>query len=91
MAQLAGVAKLRGELWGESVREAGERSPWPTWDESERVREIARRKVADIAGADVELLETLARMCAGSAADAYANPRDRPGGPTFTVADPLTK
>jgi hypothetical protein len=74
--QLAGVAAIRGELWGGEVRaELGRRGralePWPSWDTGSKVGDIARRKMADVAGADERLLERLAKRCAAAAARAY--------------------
>jgi hypothetical protein len=43
---------------------------WPSYDESERVRRLARQRVADISG-DVRLLELLARACSRAAGEEY--------------------
>ncbi len=40
------------------------------YDDSERVRELARRRVADISG-DARLRELLARACSKAAAEEY--------------------
>lgn len=77
-SQLGGGAMLRGERWGASVasrmgtRRAAPR--WPRWEDSERVREVARRKVRDLSG-DLQLRERLAQRCATSAAKAYESKR----------------
>lgn len=72
VAQLAGVAKIRGELFAERWRRP-------------LTMELARQRVADISGPDRELRDRLAELCFQAAADAFANPRPRPGGVSFTV------
>ncbi len=76
--QLAGVCAVRGERWGAEVRlELARRirpaAPWPDYDadDGEKLRAIAKKKMADVAGADETLLERLARRCAAAAARAY--------------------
>lgn len=57
LAQLRGVAAVRGELWAASVARR-----WPTnqpWPRTERARRIAIAKVADLTP-DPRLRETLA-------------------------------
>lgn len=69
--QLAGVAAVRGELWGESVKKKRPGQPWPDFAAGGKVAELARDKMRDVAGADEKLLERLARRCAAAAARAY--------------------
>lgn len=69
--QLAGVAAVRGERWGASVREKKPGEAWPSYDAGGKVAEMARAKMRDVAGADEKLLERLARRCAEAAARAY--------------------
>lgn len=70
--QLAGVAAVRGELWGEHVKQrCPDRPPWPEYVAGGKVWTIAREKMADVAGADERLLERLAKRCAAAAARAY--------------------
>jgi hypothetical protein len=71
VAQLAGVAKVRGEIWTERHRKP-------------MSLDVARDLVRDIAS-NAELLERLAELAHQAAADALANPRPRPGGVSFKV------
>lgn len=71
-AQLGGVAMARGIRWAHRVREQVGNSPaWPAWNESEKVRAIARKKVADISG-DERLGRLLERDCYEEAARTWA-------------------
>jgi len=77
--QLVGVARARGYWWGRSVRTVMRGQAWPTFEESERVQQIARRKVADIARGDEQLMERLARAAATAARAAYEDSTPVPG------------
>jgi hypothetical protein len=58
---------------------------WPAYDESEKVRAIARRKVAPLAMDDARLTEALARICARAAAYHYEHLTPSPGTVSFTI------
>ncbi|MCB9564208.1 MAG: hypothetical protein H6708_27775 [Kofleriaceae bacterium] len=81
LASLRGVAASRGMRWadGVRVRMPMRRAPsrWPGWSASDRVREIARRKVAGPTHDD-RLAERLAEVCAAEAARWWS--RRRQGG-----------
>ena len=84
-----GYARAAGQRWGEAVHRARPGQPWPTWDESPRLRALAHAKVAEVAD-DPRLAEALARACAQAAARAYASPGPRPGSVSFRIGrDPL--
>jgi len=72
LATQAGHAAARGYAWGQRVARmlGATRRRWPTWDASERVRQLARAKVADLA-LDERVLDRLARCCAAEAERAY--------------------
>ena len=85
---LSGVALSRGILWAESVTrrmptKRADRS-WPRWNESERVRMIARSKVNDLTR-DERLIERLAKLCADSAHERFGKPSSILGGVSFVV------
>ena len=84
-AQLGGVAKVRGHDWGRAVRQVMPGQPWPTFEESERVQAIARRKVEELARGDDRLLDLLARACAAEAREAYEDNTPVPSAVSFTV------
>lgn len=69
---LLGVAGCRGDLWAASVarRYKGRLPPWPSYDESERVRAIALAKVADLEK-DEAAQQMLARALAQAAVRRY--------------------
>ncbi len=79
LAWLTGPACTRGYLWAVSVRVRRPGGDWPAWEASARVRELARAKVADLAGDDLELLELLAQECVRAAAREWAAPAPRAG------------
>ncbi|MEQ1731427.1 MAG: hypothetical protein ABL982_23905 [Vicinamibacterales bacterium] len=49
------------------------------------MREVARARVADLAGDDDELSDLLARICADAAAREYRHPSPQAGSVAFTV------
>lgn len=57
--------------WGERLRRLMPRQPWPTYETSERLQHITRKKVRALAGGDEVLLDQLARACAEAARDMY--------------------
>lgn len=65
----------RGMRWAQEVarRLPTKRAPqrWPSFDESERVRMIALRKVGGLTN-DARLRERLARLCVADAARAWS-------------------
>jgi hypothetical protein len=75
LAQLAGVAACRGEVWARSVAQrcAAARS-WPLFEG--RCAQIARRKVADLA-TDLPLREELAQRAVQAAARWWSQRRRR--------------
>ena len=70
---LGSTASVRGYVWARNVRVRIRQPPahWPTWDESERVRELAREKVRDMAK-DVALLDRLARLVIKGAVEGWS-------------------
>lgn len=87
LSALRGAAACRGDRWGESVHRIVDRPlrPWPAYDSdaAARIRAIARRKVADLAGGDELALDHLARVCAAAAEQAYYRGPVRSGGVSF--------
>jgi hypothetical protein len=81
---LTGTAAARGVIWGRRVRRVAD-GDWPAYA-SERIRALAARKVADIAGGDRRLLDRLARACAAAARETYeADTPPVPGSVSFRV------
>ena len=68
---LGSEAHRIGHAWARAVKSVIPDQPWPSWDESERIREIARRKVAKLGQGDERLLDRLAKVCAASARHHY--------------------
>ena len=66
-------AQHTGWLWGRAVARVAN-GAWPEYDDpaAEKLRAIARRKVADLASGDERLWDVLARKCAQGAAKGYA-------------------
>ena len=77
-----GYARAAGQRWGAAVRETRPGQPWPTWEASPRLRQLARAKVADIAD-DERLRDALARACADAACASYTTRAPRPGSVAF--------
>jgi hypothetical protein len=72
-----GNAGIIGRQWAERaiakiIAAGGELLPWPTYDDSERVRGQALKKMKPLAGADSRIRDALARVCAAAAAARYA-------------------
>jgi hypothetical protein len=71
---LGGVAACRGSYWAENVvrRVAGKRlAPvWPRYEDSDKVRRIARERVSDLTR-DPAQRERYARACCAAAGKRY--------------------
>jgi hypothetical protein len=82
----AGMARNAGRAWGLAIRRAGIVNEWPVYDGdgSAKLRAIAARKVAELAGGDARLLDRLARDCAAAAREAYESGA-APGSVSFTL------
>ena len=61
------------------MRSVAKGRPWPSYEASERVREIAARKVAELARGDERLADVLARTCADAARRAFEDATPIPG------------
>ncbi len=73
-------AEAIGRRWGESVRARRPGEAWPAWDDvaGERMRELARVKVAEMVRrdprvADAQVLERLARVAGVVAGRVYGS------------------
>lgn len=73
----------RSSRWAAETRARRAAGRWPSWAASGRVRELARERVADLAGGDLELLE--GQVCAAAAAAEYTSPAPRAAAVAFTV------
>ena len=73
MYYLGSTASVRGYVWARNVRVRLRQPPehWPTWEESERVREVARNKVRDMAR-DAALIDRLARLVVKGAVEGWS-------------------
>ena len=76
-----------GMAWGERLRRLMPGQPWPTFETSERLQLITRKKVRALAGGDDTLLDQLARACADAARDMY----ERSGAPPHQVSFRIDK
>lgn len=78
VSTVGGTAMSRGMRWAEGVakRLPTKRSPtsWPGFDDSEKVRRLAMKKVQDLTD-DPRLRERLARLCVTEAARAWSRRR----------------
>jgi hypothetical protein len=45
---IVSTAECRGVYWADALARVGWRGPFPAWEASPRVRELARRRVADL-------------------------------------------
>ena len=77
-----GYARAAGQRWGAAVRQTRPGHPWPTWEGSPRLRQLALAKIADVAD-DERVRDALARACADAAGAAYTTRAPRPGGIAF--------
>lgn len=72
---LRGTAWVWGLLWGRELHRLipEPRKPWPAYDSeaAEKLRRIARKKVASLARGDERTIEVLARACAEGAEQGY--------------------
>jgi hypothetical protein len=71
-APMLSTAECRGAHWGERVsrRREAKGKPWPSYDESPRLRNLAMRFVLDLAD-DPAIREVFARKCAEAARVSY--------------------
>jgi hypothetical protein len=78
----AGQARVMGMVWGERLRRLMPGRPWPTYETSERLQHITRKKVRGLSGGDGTLLDLLARACAEAARDMY----ERSAAPPLSIS-----
>lgn len=71
--------------WGERLRRVMPGKEWSTYETSERLQAIARKKTRPLCGGDDALLELLARTCAEAARDMYESSAPAPGSVSFRV------